>query len=116
MKYKIALLFLTLTLVFSAQAGGRTRSSSAIAISCGICDVNEQITFSGSGFKQGSTIYLVVDGTTSRTLTVVIDSKGGFSIVFAPSASFDLGPYTVDAYTMSGKTSSLVATTAFTVQ
>ena len=118
MKQKIFALFLALMITVAAHAASKPRSTGpTVSVSCSVCAVDEQIVFSGSGFKQGVTVYLTVDGPVSRTLTVMVGSNGGFSMAFGDMVTYNVvGSYVVTAYTVSGKTTAMVASTGFSVQ
>ena len=115
MTTRILAVLLALTLAFSALAAPAPKPSPIITVSCDPCTVSDHISFAGSGFKQGVEVYLSVEGPTSRAINVNIDSKGRFSVDFGGLLTYTVGSYTVNAYSISGKRATLVATTAFTV-
>ncbi len=115
MKNRVLSVFLALTLAFSALAAPTPKPQPTIAVSCGACTLSDHISYTGSGFKQGITVYLSVEGPTSRAINVGIDSTGGFAVDFAGLLTYQAGVYTVNAYGISGKRAALLASTFFLV-
>ena len=118
MTARILAVLLALTLAFSALAAPAPKPSPTIAVSCGgLCTVSSHISFTGSGFKQGVTVYLTVEdvGGVVDSINVNIGSSGSFSVDFGGLLTYAVGAYTVNAYSISGKRATVVATTAFTV-
>lgn len=115
MKNRVVSVFLALTLAFSALAAPTPKPQPTITVSCNTCTLSDHISYTGSGFKQGITVYLSVEGPTSRAINVGINSTGGFAVYFAGLLTYQVGVYTVNAYGVSGKRSALLASTAFIV-
>ena len=114
MKHKLLATFLVLTLAFSALAAP-PKPQPTITVSCSACALNEHISYTGSGFKQGISVYLSVDGATSRAINVNIGSNGGFSVDFGGLLDYEKGFYTVTAYASSRKGATPLTSTTFTV-
>jgi len=115
MKRYLFVLLVALSLTCVIQAGKSRTAPAAINPSCSPCSTSDNITFSGSGFKQGVVVYLEVDGPISHTITVTIDNSGSFFTDFGGLTTYSSGPYTVYAYAISGKRTALVTSTLFHV-
>ena len=102
MKHKLLAAFLALTLAFLALAAP-PKPQPTITVSCSACSLNENITYTGSGFRQGISVYLSVEGPTNRAINVNIDSSGGFSVDFGGLLDYEKGSYTVTANAISKK-------------
>lgn len=115
MKNRVLSVFLALTLAFSALAAPTPKPQPTIAVSCGACTLSDHISYTGSGFKQGISVYLSVEGPGSRAINVNIDSSGGFDVDFGGLLDYQKGSYTVTAYSVGRKGATPLASSAFTV-
>ncbi len=114
MKHKLLATFMALTLAFSAMAAP-PKPQPIITVSCNACALDEHISYTGSGFKQGISVYLSVEGPGSRAINVNIDSSGGFDVDFGGLLDYQKGSYTVTAYSVGRKGATPLASSAFTV-
>ena len=114
MKHKMLAALLALGLAGSALAGP-PRPQPVVSVSCTICVQSTNIVFTGSGFKQGSIVYLVLEGPESSAITVNIGTDGHFSVSFGGLRPYEIGAYTVTAFAGSGKRATPVAATTFSV-
>lgn len=114
MKHKLLASFLALTLAFSTFAAA-PKPKPVITTSCSACALGANVVYSGTGFSKGSSIYLSVEGPVSRAINVLIDSSGGFNVDFGGLLDYEVGIYTVTAYSISRKGSTALASTSFTV-
>ena len=114
MKHKLLAAFLALTLAFVALAAS-PKPQPTITVSCSACALKADITYTGSGFRQGISVYLSVDGPTSRAINVNIDSSGNFSVDFGGLLDYEKGSYTVTAYASGKRGATPITSTTFTV-
>jgi hypothetical protein len=107
--------FLVLAMSASAGKPSKTTSGPTLNSSCETCQLGENITFYGAGYKAGTTVLIEVSGPSSYTFSTEADRGGNIYVDFGSLLSYDPGSYSATAMTSSRKTLSPVAVTVFKV-
>jgi len=106
-------------LLFTVLAnGGRqpTTSTATLNVSCDPCTGGEAITFYGTGYKSGSKVELDIQGPSSYSIVVTVDSSGNISVNYGSALTFASGGYLATTSAISGKRLIPQASASFSVQ